>query len=124
MVEKKRYDLILIDLILECEMATPIISRIRELYPDNCPGICVMSAMTGAEKIVEENKITHFIKKPFALETLDEIILDKNTSDIFIFFYFFIDGSGALIYGISQEVDTGFKTNFITKSGSNPRLIS
>jgi DNA-binding response OmpR family regulator len=73
-VEKKHYDVILLDILLNGDLGTPLIAIAREWYPDKPPFIIVMSAMHGACNLAERNKADYFLPKPFDLETLDEII--------------------------------------------------
>ena len=78
MVSKKKYDLIFLDLILNGEISTPLISHARRVHQDKPPKICIFSAMFGAQKIAEIEH-TDFISKPFVLETIDQFIaLNKN----------------------------------------------
>lgn len=78
MVTVTRYDLILLDLLLNGEMSTPLIKYVRRLYYNDPPIICILSAMNGAGEIATQNDIANCIIKPFNLETIDEIILQKE----------------------------------------------
>lgn len=78
MVTVTRYDLILLDLLLDGEMSTPLIKYVRRLYYNDPPIICILSAMNGAGEIATQNDIANCIIKPFNLETIDEIILQKE----------------------------------------------
>ena len=74
MVTGKHYDLILLDLWLDGEISTPIIARARELYPNNPPFICLLTAASGIERIATQFKPDSFIQKPFALEKIEELV--------------------------------------------------
>lgn len=75
MVTVVRYDLILLDLLLDGEMSTPLIKYVCRLYADNPPNICIVSALMNARKIAEQYNISNCITKPFTFETIDELIL-------------------------------------------------
>lgn len=72
-LEKNKPDLIFLDFYLIGETALPIIEFIRKKYPTHTPHIVMMSAMTHADKIAEENH-TDFIKKPFSIENFEQYI--------------------------------------------------
>lgn len=74
LISHNRYDLIVMDLLLGNQIGTEIIKRARQIWQDSPPKICIMSAMTGAKKIAEDNEV-NFILKPFDLETLDKVIV-------------------------------------------------
>lgn len=78
MISKKRYDLIMLDLLLEGEIGTSVIQHARRTWQDDPPTICILSAMTGADKVAEANNVNWFIPKPFPFEIIDELIADQN----------------------------------------------
>lgn len=78
MVGRKKYDLILLDLLLADGLSVPIIKLSRELYPDAPPTICMISAMHGAKQIAEENNVNSFIPKPFDLDTIDDLVIKRK----------------------------------------------
>lgn len=78
MISKKQYDLIVLDLLLDGEIGTHIIDHARRVWPNKTPGICIISAMTGADKIAHANGVNHFLAKPFNLDTFEELVLNKK----------------------------------------------
>lgn len=79
LVTRKRFDFIFLDLLLPDGMGTPLIPYAKQLYPYNTPQICVTSAMHGSAKIAEENGVI-YLSKPFALDILDELLLNIKTA--------------------------------------------
>lgn len=77
MLLAKHYDVVVLDLLLDGEFCTPLIDFIHHIDKDRQPNICMMSAMTGADKIAKQNKVI-FIPKPFSFETIDELVLNKK----------------------------------------------
>lgn len=77
-VTSKRYDLIMLDLLLDGEFSTPIIEQILKSYPIDTPRICVMSALTNGQKFVEQYKIHKYAEKPYLLEFVDELVAENN----------------------------------------------
>lgn len=78
MIDAKRYDLIVLDLLLGGEIGIKVIEHARARWKDNPPDLCIISAMQGAKRIAEENNVINFIPKPFDLEIVDELILREK----------------------------------------------
>lgn len=74
LVKQKRYDFIFLDLLMQDVYATPLIDFARDLYKDNPPTIIVMSAVTGAHKLIEKYRVNKFVSKPFDLDIIDDIL--------------------------------------------------
>jgi DNA-binding response OmpR family regulator len=81
-LEIEKPDYILLDIWLNGEFGTPIIGIARDWYPDEPPNIIVMSAMSGSEKIAEQNNADYYIAKPFDIDILEEIIFRKSQKRI------------------------------------------
>lgn len=61
---------ILLDMLLKGDMGSPIISFARERYADNPPIIVMMTALHGADKLAEQYKVEHLVRKPFTVDDL------------------------------------------------------
>lgn len=68
----KRYtpDIILLDILLHGEYATGLIAFARQLYPNYKPKIIMMTALSNAERLAEQFKPDHLLKKPFDFDNL------------------------------------------------------
>jgi two-component system nitrogen regulation response regulator GlnG len=66
-------EVILLDLLLDGDVATPFIKTARDLMPETPPRIIVVSALRGADKIAE-NEHAEYLAKPFQLDDLEELI--------------------------------------------------
>lgn len=67
---------IVLDLLLKGELGAGLITEAKKQRNPPCVVLC--SAMHGADKIAEEYKPDYFLKKPFDLDTIEEIIKKKN----------------------------------------------
>lgn len=69
-------DVVLLDLLLEGHIATPFIDAAKQITDGSMPGIIVLSAMHGAEKIAEAHKV-NFLAKPFEIDSLHQMLDGK-----------------------------------------------
>lgn len=78
MLDKTKYNLLILDLMIRGETCIPIVLKAKMLWPDNPPAICIVSAMRNAEKIANDNGVFSFVKKPFSLDSIDEIVVRRK----------------------------------------------
>lgn len=74
---RERPDIILLDLLLEGELAEPIVTYIREKFPVRPPRIIAMSALNNGAQLAALYRIPEYLKKPFDIDTLEEFIFKK-----------------------------------------------
>lgn len=68
-------DIILLDLLLDGILGIPLIEEARK--KEKPPKVVIFSALRQARDIAEEYKADYFLSKPFELESIEEIILNK-----------------------------------------------
>lgn len=70
---------VLLDLLIKGTVSTPFIAVAKQLMGEDAPGIIILSAMTGAEKVAEANHVD-FLAKPFDIDDLAKLIDGKVKS--------------------------------------------
>lgn len=68
--------MILLDLLVEGTLATPFIQVVRDMMRPP-PRIIIVSAMNKVKNVAESNDV-EFLKKPFNLEELEELVGKKD----------------------------------------------
>lgn len=78
-LEKDSFDLIMLDILLEGVLSTPVIEEVQKIASDIRPEICIFSGAAISKKIAEQYSVYGFLPKPFNLDDLDKLLesLDK-----------------------------------------------
>jgi DNA-binding response OmpR family regulator len=70
-------DLILLDLLMNGELSTPLIQVARDMLSHRTPRIVIISANTLAKGVAERHHV-EFLAKPFDIESLEKIVDEKE----------------------------------------------
>lgn len=77
MLSVTRPEVILLDLLMNGDVATPFIQVARDLMSAHPPRIIIISAMSGAQNVAERHHVD-FLAKPFCIDQLREMIDGKE----------------------------------------------
>lgn len=72
-----RPDVILLDFLLEGELAFPVVNFVRDKYFYDPPRIIAMSALNQGAELAAIHDVSEFIRKPFNIEMLEQLIFKK-----------------------------------------------